>query len=33
VKARLVRLNILKAKMAININEFQVFGPSQGDEP
>jgi hypothetical protein len=26
VKARYVRLNILKAKMAININEFQVFG-------
>jgi len=25
VKARYVRLNILKAKMAININEFQVF--------
>lgn len=28
VTARLVRLNILKAKMAININEFQVFGPA-----
>ena len=27
VKARYVRLNILKAAMAININEFQVFGP------
>lgn len=25
VKARYVRLNILKAKRAININEFQIF--------
>jgi alpha-L-fucosidase len=29
VKARQVRLNILKATRAININEFQVFGPTQ----
>jgi hypothetical protein len=27
VKARQVRLNIVKAKLAININEFQVFPP------
>ena len=26
VKARLVRLNITKAAMAININEFQIYG-------
>jgi hypothetical protein len=29
VKARQVRLNILRAETAININEFQVFGPTQ----
>ncbi|MEI6178246.1 MAG: discoidin domain-containing protein, partial [Verrucomicrobiota bacterium] len=29
VKARFVRLNILKAAMAVNINEFQVFAPEK----
>ena len=32
VKARRVRLNILKAKMAININEFQVFPPGAAQD-
>ena len=27
VKTRLVRLNVLKAKLPLNINEFQVFAP------
>ena len=27
VRAREIRLNVFKAKLPININEFQVFGP------